>query len=118
MNAAQVSQALVSVFGISTGQLLLKMAAMNLQNSRLPGITIRSLHISAYLPAGIALLGVSTLVWIWVLRTVPLSAAYPLMALCFIIVPALSYFVLSEPMSWRLAIGSCLIGCGLIVIYS
>jgi drug/metabolite transporter (DMT)-like permease len=118
MNAFQFGQALVSVFGISTGQLLLKLAAVNLQNSRMPGISVYGLHINAYLAAGVALLGVSTLIWVSVLRSVPLSFAYPLMALCFIIVPALSYFVLSEPLSWKLAFGSGLIGVGLIVIYS
>lgn len=118
MSTFQFGQALVSVFGISTGQLLLKMAAINLQNTRVPGITVGGLHINAYLAAGLSLLGISTLIWIAVLRNVPLSAAYPLMALCFIIVPALSYFVLSEPLSWKLAIGSALIGSGLLVIYS
>jgi drug/metabolite transporter (DMT)-like permease len=118
MNAFQLGQALVAVFGISAGQLLLKLAAVNLQNSRVPGITVYGLHINAYLAVGVALLGVSTLIWVSVLRSVPLSFAYPLMALCFIIVPALSYLILNEPLSWKLAIGSGLIGIGLIVMYS
>jgi drug/metabolite transporter (DMT)-like permease len=40
------------------------------------------------------------------------------MALAFIVVPAISFFVLGEPISLKLALGSLLIAAGLVVIYT
>lgn len=61
--------------------------------------------------------GLSTLVWISVLRTVPLNYAYTVMALAFVIVPTLSFLVLGEPLSLKLGLGSLLIVAGLAAIY-
>lgn len=118
MELSRIAQALISVVGISTGQLLLKMAATNLGNAEAIGFWFLGFRINIYLAAGITVLGVSTLLWIWVLRSIPLSVAYPVMALAFIIVPVLSFLILGEPLSWKLLAGSLLIGAGLITIYS
>ena len=65
--------------------------------------------------AALALYGTATLLWIYVLKTVPLSYAYSFMALTFVIVPLLSLVFLGESLSWRYAVGSALIIAGLIV---
>lgn len=118
MNIAKLGLALASVVGISAGQLLLKLAAIQLQQGTAWGVDVAGFRLTPYLVAGIGVLGASTLVWLAVLRTVPLSHAYPIMALAFVVVPALSYFVLGEPLSLKLGVGSLLIAAGLVVIYS
>lgn len=118
MSVSKILQALLSVAGISTGQLLLKMAAMNLGNAEAIGFWLFGFRINIYLIGGVSVLGVSTLLWIWVLRGIPLSMAYPVMALAFIIVPLLSFFVLGETLSWKIMLGSLMIGAGLVTIYS
>jgi drug/metabolite transporter (DMT)-like permease len=118
VNTWKVLQALGSVVGISVGQLLLKMAAVNLANANATGFWFMGLRINAFLFCGIFVLGASTLLWIWVLRAMPLSVAYPIMALAFVIVPVLSFYLLGEPLTWRLMAGSALIGLGLLTIYS
>ena len=71
-----------------------------------------------YLLGGLAVLGFSTLLWVWVLRGIPLSIAYPFMALAFIFVPILSYYLLGEPLGWRQVAGGLIIALGVIVVSS
>lgn len=118
MTGTKFLQALISVVGISAGQLLLKIAAVHLQNGTAWEISVAGLRVNTWMVAGLTVLGLSTLVWLSVLRTVPLNYAYPIMALAFIVVPAISFLVLGEPVSVKLAIGSLLIAAGLVVIYS
>lgn len=108
----------MSVVGISVGQLLLKRAAVNLGNAEAIGFWFLGLRMNIYLFLGISLLGASTLMWMSVLRHVPLSLAYPIMALAFVLVPLLSFAFLGEPLDWKILAGGALIGLGLIVIYS
>jgi drug/metabolite transporter (DMT)-like permease len=117
MTTAKFLQALLSVVGISAGQLLLKIAAVNLQNGTGWEMAVAGFRFNGWLIGGVAVLGISTLVWLSVLRTVPLNFAYPVMALAFIVVPAMSFFVLGEPLSLKLGLGSLLIAAGLAVIY-
>jgi drug/metabolite transporter (DMT)-like permease len=116
MNIIRLLQVLLSVLGISSGQLLLKMAAMNLKNPDAVGIWLAGYCINLYLIGGICLLGVSTLLWIWVLRSLPLSLAYPFMALAFIIVPLLGHWLLQEPLGWRNLAGGVLIAFGVVIV--
>jgi drug/metabolite transporter (DMT)-like permease len=116
MDLVRLLQVLLSVLGISSGQLLLKMAAMNLKNPHAVGIWLAGYCVNLYLIAGICLLGMSTLLWIWVLRLLPLSLAYPFMALAFIIVPLLGHFLLHEPLAWRNLVGGALIALGVVVV--
>jgi drug/metabolite transporter (DMT)-like permease len=116
MDITRLAQVLLSVSGISIGQMLLKMAALNLKNPDAVGIWVAGYCINVYLMAGVFLLGMSTLLWIWVLRTLSLSVAYPFMALAFIIVPLLGHFLLHEPIGWRNLAGGVLIAIGVVVV--
>lgn len=118
MDAWKIAQALCSVAGISAGQLLLKFGALNLRNPDALGVWLAGFRINAYLVAGIAVLGASTLLWVWLLRSVPLSVAYPFMALAFVIVPCLSFMLLGEPLGWKQVLGSVLIAVGVVVVSS
>ncbi len=61
----------------------------------------------------LAIYGVATLMWIFVLSRVPLSQAYPWMAAATVIVPLLGYFFYGEQMSWTYWAGMALIVAGL-----
>lgn len=118
MDIVRLTQILLSVLGISSGQMLLKLAAINLKNPHALGLWVAGYCINIYLISGICLLGMSTLLWIWVLRTLPLSLAYPFMALAFIIVPLLGHFLLHEPIGWRTLTGGLLIAFGVVLVAS
>jgi drug/metabolite transporter (DMT)-like permease len=109
-------KALLSVLGISIGQIFLKLSAMQAGDVNVLGIRLgKYLYINIYLIAGLTVLGSATLLWIWILRTVPLSVAYPFMALAFVLVPAFSYFIFNEAISWTQVIGFLLIAIGVVV---
>ena len=57
-----------------------------------------------------------TVVWIFVLKSVPLTLAYSFMALTFCFVPILAMLFLGETLSLRFAAGMALIMAGMLVV--
>ena len=99
------------VVGISLGQLLFKKAAMALPVQA----TWQSWVFNPWLIVALVLYGITTLVWIWVLRHAPLHLAYPFMGLAFLFVPCLSWLILGEPIQAPTLIGGALILAGITV---
>ncbi|MGB3879499.1 MAG: EamA family transporter [Diaphorobacter nitroreducens] len=99
---------LACVLGISIGQLLFKKAATALPAA----LSIPALFQNGWLIAALALYGVTTLGWVWILRHAPLHLAYPFMGLAFLIVPTLAWLFLGEPLHWRTLAGGALIMAG------
>lgn len=109
MSAFLTSMTLLCVLGISLGQLMFKKAALRLPSEA-------GLHdwiFNGWLISALALYGITTLLWIWVLRSAPLHLAYPLMGLAFLIVPALGWLFLGEPLHLRTLGGGLLILAGI-----
>ncbi|MBU1351290.1 MAG: hypothetical protein KKB95_05295 [Gammaproteobacteria bacterium] len=99
---------LLCVLGISMGQLLFKKAA-----AALPAVvSLPALLQNGWLIAALALYGITTLGWVWILRHAPLHMAYPFMGLAFLIVPTLAWTFLGEPLHWRTLAGGALIMAG------
>lgn len=111
MSAFLTSMTLLCVFGISAGQLLFKKAAMMLPAQ--PQLT--DWLFNGWLLVALALYGVTTLLWIWILRSAPLHLAYPFMGLAFLFVPALSWLLLKEPVHWQTVVGGALILTGIVI---
>jgi len=95
---------LVVLFAL--GQVLFKKAAL----SGGDGEFLRGL-LTVWTLAALILYGLATLLWIWILQTVPLSIAYAFTSLAFILVPIVAHVVFGEALSIKYAIG-----CGLIVM--
>ncbi|GAB3121394.1 EamA family transporter [Novispirillum itersonii] len=68
------------------------------------------------LGCGIALFLSTTVMWVHVLRTVPLPKAYPFMALAFLLVPVFSVVAFGDTLSPRYLLGAALIAGGIVVI--
>lgn len=64
------------------------------------------------------LYGAGTLIWVYVLKTVPLSYACSFMALTFVIVPVLARFWFGEPLNTRHFLGMWLVVSGLATLWS
>jgi len=114
---------LVCVFCIAIGQLLFKKAASTLPET----LSLMALLTNGWLIASLALYGLTTLGWVWILRHAPLHLAYPFMGLAFLIVlhlaypfmglaflivPTLAWLFLGEPLHWRTLAGGALIMAG------
>ena len=58
---------------------------------------------------------ISTALWVWALRDVAISRAYPVFALGFVIVPLLGAWLFGETLSWKFFVGLALIVIGVIL---
>jgi multidrug transporter EmrE-like cation transporter len=98
------------------GQLLFKAAALRLpsQGSVVEQALalLQSWHFATALAAYLAL----ALLWVRILSFVPLSLAYPFVALAFAITPLCAALWFGEPLSARLLAGIIVVLCGLLLI--
>jgi undecaprenyl phosphate-alpha-L-ara4N flippase subunit ArnE len=115
MDGSRLAPILLSVSGISIGQVMLKLAALDSKSSSSHSHPAFALLLNTHFIGGVALLGCSTVLWTWVLRTVPLNATYPFTALAFVLVPSISFVLLGEPFTLRQAAGTALIIAGVLV---
>jgi drug/metabolite transporter (DMT)-like permease len=97
-----IGMILVSVALAAVAQLTLK-AGMNHVNAELApatfslnGESLKALVAQPYVWAGLALFGVSALVWLVVLSRASLSFAYPFAALTYVLILLFDHFVLDE----------------------
>ncbi|HWY63124.1 MAG TPA: EamA family transporter [Rhizomicrobium sp.] len=109
---------MVSIALSATAQLVLKLGAGALRTAGGDAIgpTLVSIASSPLLIGGLAMYGVSALVWIKVLSQLELSAAYPFVGLSFIFVLIASAAFLHEHITMERALGTALItiGCALV----
>jgi drug/metabolite transporter (DMT)-like permease len=99
------------VLGIAAGQLLFKASARAIERAGTP------FDPSAVMLLGIALAlyGITTLAWVWVLQRVDLGHVYPFMALAFALVPLGSYLLFGERFQPQYFLGVGIMVTGLII---
>ena len=100
---------------IALGQVLFKMVSQKLVTTQAPFYT---LLFDPLFIAAICIYGGATVLWTYVLKTVPLGKAYSFMALTFVLVPLLAVFWLGETVTVRYVLGAILIILGLIISQS
>lgn len=100
---------ILCVVGISLGQMLFKKAALMLPDQPV----LWDWLINLWLLGALFLYGITTLVWVWVLRVAPLHLAYPFMGLAFVMVPIFGALFLHEPIAWQTIAGGALILIGI-----
>jgi drug/metabolite transporter (DMT)-like permease len=111
MNATLLALTLACVIAISAGQILFKLAARAADGAA--GFPWSLFN--GYLLMALVVYGAATLLWVWVLKTLPLNVAYPFMGLAFVIVPLLGAWLLNEPLDWRHLAGGVIIAVGVAV---
>jgi drug/metabolite transporter (DMT)-like permease len=99
---------------ISAGQVLFKLTSARAGSLDAAGLL--RLLADPYLITAFAIYGIGTIIWVHVLKSVPLSVAYPFMALTFCAVPLLAWLLLGETLSLRYGVGSALIVAGLFIV--
>lgn len=95
---------------MATGQMLFKVAADAGRGKPMPLALF-----NGWLVMALALYGAATLLWVFILRSTPLSIAYPFAALSFVIVPIGAWALFGEPLGWRYAAGMALIIGGILL---
>ncbi|MGO4565733.1 transporter [Rhizobium sp. 2YAF20] len=99
---------------IAAGQVLFKLASATAGQPNLRGIV--SLLFNPVLIAALVLYAFGTLVWIYVLKVVPLTVAYSFMGLTFCFVPLLAQVFLGEALTLRYLLGAAFIVAGMLAI--
>jgi drug/metabolite transporter (DMT)-like permease len=112
MSFSQIMFILSTIVLLSVGQVLFKLAAMEMKN-----IDISTLF-QPKLILALCVYGIATVLWIAVLRYTPLVYAYPFVGLAFLIVPVLSWFWMSEPISLNTIVGGAVILIGIWIAVS
>jgi len=99
---------------IASGQVLFKMTSATAGELSLRNLLL--LFLNPVLIAALLLYGLGTVIWIYVLKAVPLTMAYSFMGLTFCFVPLLAQVFLGEALTLRYAIGAVCIIAGMLAI--
>ena len=97
---------------LSGGQMLFKQAALSLPAVDKFGVAADFVRNPWIWAAGV-LYGVAVILWVVILQKLPLSTAYPFVALSFVVVPLAAALLFQEPYSIRMLLGSLLILSGI-----
>jgi len=100
---------------LSMGQLLFKLAAPATQLSD-PAAALRALLTSPAFLGGAVLYAGLMFFWTWLLGRVPLNYAYPVVALCFVLVPLMSWLFFGERAGTTYFVGLLFIVVGVAII--
>ena len=111
MSPVNLALVLCSVLMIAAGQVLFKLLGLRLQ-AGVPILEPRMLGIAL---GSVAIYGMATLLWIYVLKTLPLTRAYPFMALSFVLVPLGGVLFFSEAVRPMYVAGLVLIVAGVVL---
>lgn len=114
--AATIGILVLYAMALAGGQLLFKLAALRFEPGTSSIQNVVSLALNPFLIVAVLLYGLLSVVWVWVLRSVPLSTAYPFVALAFVLTAAFGVLLFKEPFSPRLILGGLMIVTGLLVI--
>jgi drug/metabolite transporter (DMT)-like permease len=100
---------------LAVGQFLFKRSALALAGLGASDALLTLARLPAFY-AAIFLYGGSTLLWVWILTRVPLSLAYPFVAVVMILVPVIGWSCFDETLSPAYWIGAALIVAGVLTM--
>jgi multidrug transporter EmrE-like cation transporter len=110
---------LCSVAPAVTGQLILKYAIghMNLSMAETGPVGYYvKLFSTPIVLLGFFMYGLSSLVWLFILSKLPLSLAYPLVSMGYVLVVFFSWLLLKEQVGWTRLMGVAVICLGVVLL--
>ncbi len=115
MTIADFALLVVYALGMSFGQVLFKLAADHAKLDAAAGFWAGLLG-SWHFYVSVAVYGLLTIAWIWVLTRIPLSRAYPFVVLAFVFTPILAALLFGETLDARYFASLALIVAGLALL--
>lgn len=110
----------LAIMSSAVGQIFFKKTAIRIRtdNAELAMVSPFLVHLiqDYYFWVALIFYGTATMGWVYVLQHVALSRAYPFMALGYIIIPVLSWFIFNEPLTGRYLVGLSCIVIGIVII--
>ena len=104
--------------GMSGGQVLFKLASLRSGAAGSLWERLLGLAFNVYFIGALVLYGGFAILWVWILSFIPLSRAYPFVALAFALTPLLGGLLFEDTISLRLIAGIIFIMCGLFLVTS
>jgi len=105
---------LCCAFGISVGQVYFKLGSATMTSATGLDLVLK-LMLNSYTLFALFLYFITTILWVYLLRIVPLKELYPLMALSYVFVPILAKIFFYEDLEWKSIIGAIIIVAGVYV---
>lgn len=102
---------LIYPMGVGAGQILFKMAASRMRPGTSPILQL----MDPMLIAAVLFYGLLSIVWVLIVRQLPLSTAYPFVALSFVFTPLFAFFLLNEKLNANYLFGIAMICAGVIL---
>ena len=99
-----------AIAGGICGQLLLKAGSVGAGNTLEQFLRVPTL-------AGLGFYAMSAVLYVIALRRIPVSIAFPSVAVSYAVIAVLGYLVWSEPMGWPQVAGIALICTGVLLLY-
>lgn len=120
--ASPIAMILASIMLGSTGQIMLK-TGMTAVTGKTTEVGMAAVFAAVraitnpWVFTGFIFYGISSILWLMILKKVPLSTAYPMISLSYVIVVILSAMFLGErPQFWQTGFGLALIVAGVSLI--
>ena len=113
---------LLSVTLAAVAQLALKAGMNNVNDELAPvsfglnGSGLRAVASEPFVWLGLALFGISAVVWLLVLSQASLSFAYPFAAVTYVLILLFDHFVLDDPVPGLRWVGVAFIGLGIFLV--
>lgn len=115
MKAADVAILIAYAFGMAAGQLMFK-AASNTSQSKYGSNFIWTLMTNGWFLTAAAFYAALTVLWVWILTSIPLSRAYPFVVLSFVLTPLGAVLFFGELLTSNYVIGMTFILVGLAIL--
>ncbi|MBO9606188.1 MAG: EamA family transporter [Paenibacillaceae bacterium] len=116
MSIANTVLVLINTIILVSGQLMWKFGMQRQDDAFGSMRGVAQLLLSPYVLGGLALYGAATVLWFYILSRVPLSVAYPLQSVAYILAIFGAYFLFHEPLSAGKLGGCMLILAGVTLI--
>ncbi|WP_449537827.1 EamA family transporter [Ferdinandcohnia sp. Marseille-Q9671] len=111
MNITNFFLILINTIILVSGQFMWKFGLQNKQVEFDSIISIIKLFLTPFIIGGLSLYGLATVLWLFILTKVPLSVAYPIQSIAYILAIVGAYFIFNEPITiWKV------VGCLFIMI--
>lgn len=107
-----------SVFLSAVAQLSFKYGVSNVNLDEYSGLIVKAwfLFTSPFVILGLALYGVGTILWLFALKQLDLSLAYPFVGMSFVMVLLFSIIFLNEPFNMTRLTGTIVIIIGILIL--
>ena len=105
---------LIAVTANAVGQILFKLSADRIRDAS-DGI-LTAYFTSPYIWCAVAFYFGASVVWVWVLQWLPISTAYPVMSLVFVLVPLAGIYLFQETQGLRFFLGVTMIVGGILLV--